>query len=129
MSAASSPRPKKAGTIEVVRRFNDAFNRGDVDGMMALMTEDCVYDNTYPPPDGSRYEGRAEVRTFWEDFFRGSQSPTIEIEEIFAARNRCAMRWTYRWTDFDGQLHHVRGADLYQIRGGKVAEKLSYVKG
>jgi ketosteroid isomerase-like protein len=129
VSATSTPRSKKVGPIKVVRAFNDAFNRGDVDGMMALMTADCVYDNTYPPPDGSKYEGHAEVRTFWEDFFRGSEDPRIEIEDIFAAGSRCAMRWTYRWTDFDGQPHHVRGVDLYRIRGRKVAEKLSYVKG
>ena len=129
MSTTSTPRSSKTGPIAVVRAFNEAFNRGDVDGMMALMTEDCVYDNTYPPPDGSKYEGHAEVRTFWEDFFRGSRSPRIEIEDIFAAGSRCAMSWTYRWVDFDGLAHHVRGADLYRIRGGRVAEKLSYVKG
>jgi ketosteroid isomerase-like protein len=129
VSDPTAPRSKKIRPIVVVRAFNDAFNRGDVDGMMALMTADCVYDNTYPPPDGSKYEGQAEVRTFWEDFFRGSKDPRIEIEDIFAVGTRCAMRWIYRWRDFDGQPHHVRGADLYRIRGGKVAEKLSYVKG
>ena len=35
-----------ASTIEVINRFNDAFNRHDVQAMMALMTEDCVFDNT-----------------------------------------------------------------------------------
>ena len=39
------------------------------------------------------------------------------------------MSWTYRWVDFDGLAHHVRGADLYRIQGGRVVEKLSYVKG
>ena len=30
-------------TLEVVRRFNEAFNRHDVDGVMALMTDTCVF--------------------------------------------------------------------------------------
>ena len=118
-----------ASTQATVERFNEAFNRHDVDAVMALMTEDCVYDNTYPPPDGSKFEGQAKVRAFWKDFFKGSQDPRIEIEDIFGAGDRCAMRWTYRWSEPDGQSHHIRGVDLYRIRDGKVAEKLSYVKG
>jgi len=43
-------------TLEAIQRFNDAFNRDDIDGVMAAMTEDCVFENTYPPPDGNRYE-------------------------------------------------------------------------
>jgi len=30
-------------TLEVVRRFNEAFNRHAVDGVMAVMTEDCFF--------------------------------------------------------------------------------------
>jgi ketosteroid isomerase-like protein len=55
-----------AGTLEVVHRFNEAFNRHDVDAIMELMTEDCVFENTNPTPDGTRYEGQAAVRAFWE---------------------------------------------------------------
>jgi hypothetical protein len=33
------------------------------------------------------------------------------------------------WADGNGQPGHVRGVDLFRVRDGKVAEKLSYVKG
>ena len=46
-------------TLDVVRRFNEAFNRHDVDGVMALMTADCVFENTLSAPDGERFEGAA----------------------------------------------------------------------
>ncbi len=124
-----SPSVNQTGPADLIRLFNDALNRGDVAGMMAMMTEDCIYDNTYPAPDGTRYRGQADVRAFWEDFFRGAREPRIEIEDLFAAGDRCAMSWTYHWKDADGRAHHVRGADLYRLRDGKVAEKLSYVKG
>jgi ketosteroid isomerase-like protein len=45
--------------LDVIRRFNEAFNRHDVDGLMALMTSDCVFDNTLPARDGERVEGAA----------------------------------------------------------------------
>ena len=54
------------GPVETVRKFPDAWNRHDVDGVMALMTDDCVFENTWPPPDGERVEGHVAVREFWE---------------------------------------------------------------
>jgi len=115
-------------TIEAVRRFDDAFGRHDVEAVMAAMTDDCVFENTYPPPDGQRHVGSAAVRTVWEDFFRSSPDAAFEAEETFASGDRCVVRWRYRWRNADGE-GHVRGVDLFRVRDGKVAEKLSYVKG
>jgi hypothetical protein len=39
------------------------------------------------------------------------------------------MRWVYTWVDARGVEGHIRGVDLYRVRGGLIAEKLSYVKG
>ena len=116
-------------TVQVIVNFNDALNAGDVNKMMGFMTEDCIFENTYPAPDGARYEGQLAVRAFWEEFFRSAREPRIEIEEIVGLGERCAMRWTYRWKDEHGQPGHIRGVDLYRVRGGLIAEKLSYVKG
>lgn len=116
-------------SIAAVERFNAVFNRHDVDGVMAAMTEDCVFENTFPGPDGARHEGQAAVRAVWESFFAGSPNAHFETEEIFGAGDRCVVRWIYRWIDSDGQEGHVRGVDLFRVRDGKVAEKLAYVKG
>ncbi|GAB4325313.1 MAG: nuclear transport factor 2 family protein [Dehalococcoidia bacterium] len=118
-----------AATLDAVERFNDVFNRGDVPAIMSLMTEDCVFENTYPPPDGERFEGQAAVRDFWERFFAASDSPRFTTEDIFASGDRCVVRWRYEWRNDDGSRGHVRGVDVLRVRGGKVAEKLSYVKG
>ena len=115
-------------TLDVVARFNEAFGRHDVQAIMAMMTEDCVFDNTRPPPDGERVEGQAAVRQYWEQFFHRSPQARFEAEEMFAAGDRCVVRWVYHWIR-DGRPGHVRGVDIFRIRNGKVAEKLSYVKG
>jgi len=116
-------------TIDVINRFNDAFNRHDVPAVMALMTDDCVFDNTYPPPDGERFDGQAAVRQFWEEFFRSSPGAMFHAEEMIVHEDRCVIRWRYEWTNADGSLGHVRGVDVLRVRDGKVAEKLAYVKG
>ena len=115
--------------IDIAQRFNDALNRRDLDAMMRLMTPDCVFENTHPPPDGARYEGQAAVRTFWDRFFLSAAETRIETEEIFAAGDRIVMRWVYTWADPLGGTGHIRGVDLYRVRDGLIAEKLSYVKG
>jgi len=115
--------------IRVVLAFNDALNRHDVAGMMQLMTEDCVFENTNPPPEGSVYSGKVAVTQFWQDFFQQSPHAHIEIEEIFGAGARCVMRWRYEWVDQAGRQGHVRGVDLYQVRDNHICKKLSYVKG
>ncbi|MBI5954229.1 MAG: nuclear transport factor 2 family protein [Chloroflexi bacterium] len=115
--------------IEIVRRFNDALNAADVNAMMALTTEDTVFENTSPAPDGERYSGKTQVRAFWEDFFRSSSSARIETEEIFALGERCVMLWTYHWTDNNGAEGHIRGVDVYRLKDDLIAEKLSFVKG
>lgn len=120
--------PVMAATLAAVERFNAAFNRHDVSGIMAAMTEDCVFESTRPAPDGERLEGQPSVRVFWEEFFRRSPHAVFETEEMFAAGDRCVVRWTYRWIR-EGTPGRVRGVDIFRVRDGKVAEKLSYVKG
>jgi steroid delta-isomerase-like uncharacterized protein len=121
---------KIENALRIVLEFNEAFNRHDVTGMMQLMTDDCVFENTEPAPDGTRYAGKAVVTQFWQNFFRESPNAHIEIEEAFGlGNNRCVMRWRYEWVDAEGKQGHVRGVDIFQVRDGLISEKLSYVKG
>jgi ketosteroid isomerase-like protein len=116
-------------TLTTIDRFNDAFNRHDVDAIMALMTDDCVFENTNPAPDGERHEGQAAVRAVWQRFFESSPRARFTWEEIVACGDRGVVRWRYDWIDASGKEGHVRGIDLFRVRDGRVAEKLSYVKG
>lgn len=111
-------------TESVVHAFNAALNAHDIDAVMALMTEDCIFENTSPQPDGERFTGQAAVRGFWEEFVRNSPHARFETEELLAFGDRCVVRWRYDWGS-----GHIRGIDLFRIADGKVAEKLAYVKG
>ena len=115
--------------IRIVLDFNEAFNRQDVPGMMQLMSDDCVFENYHPAPDGSVFSGKEVVTQFWQDFFRESPHAHIEIEEIFGFGIRCIMRWRYDWVDVSGKKGYVRGVDIFQVKNGSICEKLSYVKG
>jgi ketosteroid isomerase-like protein len=109
--------------VEVVQTFGAAWAAHDLDAALALITDDCVFDATGPPPDGTRVVGPEAIRTAWQAIFDDASS-RFEAEETFAAGDRVVQRWCYRW-----EGGHVRGLDLFRVRNGKVAEKLSYVKG
>ncbi len=115
-------------TIEAVNRFNTAFNNHDVEAVMNAMTDDCIFENTSPSPDGARIVGAVEVRAYWIKFFANNPDALFETEEIFADGDRCVVRWIYRKTK-EGKPWHLRGVDIFKIRNGKVAEKFAYVKG
>ena len=115
-------------TRAVVDRFNEVFNTHDVDAIMDLMTEDVYFDNT-TPPDGEAFRGQEAVRAFWERFFGSTPGAWFDAEDIFAADDRCAVAWRFTFEKSNPDSGHVRGVDLFRVREGRVAEKLSYVKG
>lgn len=114
---------REINTMAAVDRFSAAFDRQDLDAVMAAMTSDCVFEST-SPPDGERHAGQAAVRTAWATFFAGSPDAVFETEDSFACGDRALVRWLFRWDN-----GHVRGTDVFRVRDGLVAEKLSYVKG
>lgn len=125
---ATAMDPLTDSTRAVIEKFNEAFNRHDADAVMRLMTDDCIFENTNPPPDGARLEGAAAVRAYWQKFFTNNPDARFETEDMIVSGDRCVVRWIYRKTK-DGKPWHLRGVDVFKVRDGKVAEKLSYVKG
>jgi ketosteroid isomerase-like protein len=111
------------GRLAVLGEFNRAWNEHDLEAALALISDDCVFDNTGPAPDGERFEGKAAIRAAWKPVFDNLRSH-FDVEEVFAVGDRMVQRWRYSWGG-----GHVRGVDLFRFRDGKVAEKLSYVKG
>jgi ketosteroid isomerase-like protein len=115
-------------TRTTVERFNEAFNRHDADALNSLLTDDTVFENTSPPPDGLRIEGRDAVVQFWREWFSRNSDSTFEAEDMIVCGDRAVVCWVYRKMR-NGQPWHLRGVDVFTIRDGKVAAKLAYVKG
>jgi ketosteroid isomerase-like protein len=115
-------------TAELIERFGEAVNAHDLDAMIALMTDDIILEGT-TPPDGERVVGIAAVRTFLEEVFRSAPRASVVTEEVIAAGDRCTVRCRYIFDSDRPEDGHVRSVDVYRVRHGKIAEKLSYVKG
>lgn len=115
-------------SVELVTRFENNFNTYDVDALMADMTDDCVFEHVAPAAVSfGRHEGQAAVRAVWESLATHFPDYRFDIEDVFGAGDRCACRWSLEWKLPDGGKGTGRGVDIFRIRNGKIAEKLTYV--
>ncbi len=115
--------------LAVVQKFNEAINQHDVNGIMQLMTADCIFEASFPAPNGEVYQGQASVGAYWERFFVASPQASFEFYDMFTCGDHAVVRFNYHWIDKFGKKGHVQGADILRLRGGRIAEKLSFVKG
>ena len=115
-------------TRTAINNFNEAFNRHDADALAAFLTDDTVFEDTSPAPDGRRIDGKAAVVDFWRGWFARNSDAHFDAEETIITGNRAIVLWVYRKMR-NGQPWHIRGVDIFTVRNGKVAAKLAYVKG
>ena len=114
--------------LGAVERFGAAFDRQDVEAVLAAMTSDCLFEST-APPSGVRAVGKDAVRAAFTAFFSSSVGARFTTEEQFAADDRVVVLWRYDWPAGDAEAGWVRGIDVFRVRDGLVSEKRSYVKG
>lgn len=116
--------------IRLALEFNKAFNRHQVAEMMQLLSDDCLFENAAPPPDGATYTGKQAIAQFWQEFFRRLPQAQTEIEEVFGLGPfRCVMRWKCNWMDSAEKKRYIRGVDIFKVKDDLICEQLSYVKG
>jgi steroid delta-isomerase-like uncharacterized protein len=118
-----------AMTVERLQSFADAWNRHDIDGLMAFMTDDCVFEaNAGSRVNGTPYNGRAEVRAgfmkAWQDYPDAKWSHARH----FVDGNRGASEWVFTGTERNGAQVEVTGCDLFVFRGEKIQVKNSFRK-
>ena len=118
-----------ADAIELLERFADAWNRHDLDALMSMMTEDCVFEaSAGPDANGTRSEGPTAVRAAFADVFDTFPDARWNDFRSFVVGNRAVSEWTFTGTRKDGSYVEVNGCDLLTLRDGRIAIKNSYRK-
>jgi len=116
-------------SIQLLDRFADAWNRHDLDALMSMMTDDCVFEaSAGPDVNGQRSEGPTAVRAAYAAVFETFPDAHWGEARHFVAGNRGVSEWTFTGTRQDGQHVEVNGCDLFTIRDGRIAIKNSYRK-
>ena len=112
-----------------VTRFNTVWNGHDVEGILAMMTDDVIFEASFgKEPWGARAVGKSAVREFLDDMFR--RIPDVRWDEIrhFACPELAVVEWLTTGTARGGTRYEVQGCDVLALRDGKIAAKRSYRK-
>ena len=108
--------------VELVRRLTDAYNRRDLDAMLAEWAPDAVVDwSNARSFDAGVYRGRDEIRAFierflvaWDEVRTEFVDDPVEVAEgLLIAENVAYMRGR------DGIEVEARSAWLITIRNGE----------
>lgn len=111
-------------TAEIMRRYNDVFQKHDPSALDDLVADDCVIENTTPAPDGARRTGKAACVELWSAIAT-APGTRFDIEETFIAGDRATIRWRFWMADGAS----LRGVNLMRVADGRIVEAMGYVKG
>ncbi|MBI4636964.1 MAG: nuclear transport factor 2 family protein [Candidatus Rokubacteria bacterium] len=122
----TDPAGARATLEDLVIRFTDAFNRDDLDGVMAFMAEDAIYDEF----NGTRSRGKAAIREAFVPQFRGDFGKVrFHTEDLFvdASSGKALIRWRCTLETRRGPAGW-RGLDILHFEHGLLTEKHTYAK-
>jgi ketosteroid isomerase-like protein len=111
---------------DLVLRFTDAFNRDDLDGVMAFFADHALYDEF----NGRQSRGRAAIRAALVPQFRGDYGRIrFHTEDLFvdSRAEKALIRWRCS-LEKDDRRRSWRGLDIIHVRDGRVTEKHTYAK-
>ena len=115
--------------LETLQEFGAAWNRHDLDGLMAYMTEDCIfYASRGPELMGEAHVGQAAVRAAFEA--GAFMMKDFEFKDVNYVVNgdQGYMSWTLTGTRPDGAKVQLPGVDLVTFRDGKISVKNALTK-
>jgi ketosteroid isomerase-like protein len=115
--------------IRMLQAITTAFDQHDLDGIMAHLADDAVFEGPRgAEPWGTRVVGREAVREAFAARFAGIPDIRYQGDAHFVDGDRGASEWTLSGTTTEGHRIEVRGCDLWTFRDGLVVKKDSFWK-
>ena len=116
-------------SLDLLEAFCAAYNRHDLEALLGMVTDDCVFDmSSGPEPWGARHAGKPALRRAlpwawhaWPD------ARWMDATHVVAGA-RGFSEWTFRGTAPSGARTEVRGVDLFTFRDGLIARKDTFRK-
>jgi len=114
--------------MSIVDDFAKAFNRQDVEGLVACFTDGASYrDNFY-----GEHRGHAGLRAMFERMFSEGRDYHWVMDTVVEAPGRASAEWTFGYVVTDavprstGRKIGFRGMSLFELERGKIAAYREY---
>lgn len=119
-------------TSELISTYYDAFNRGDREAMLALLSDDVAHDVN----QGERETGRAAFAAFLERMDRCYRERLVDVVVMASADGRRAaaeftVEGTYLAADAGlpparDQTYRLPAGAFFEVRDGRIARVTTY---
>jgi steroid delta-isomerase-like uncharacterized protein len=114
--------------VGIVNEFEAAFNRQDVDGLVACFTPDGTYrDNFF-----GDHAGAPELREMFARMFREGRDYAWAMDVVVETPARAAAEWTFSYVVTEaiprsaGRKVRFRGMSVFELSGGRIAAYREY---
>jgi len=108
--------------MSIVRDFEKAFNRQDVDALLACFTADGSYVDTF----FGAHTGQAALRGMFERMFHEGRDYAWVMDAVVETPAAAAAEWTFGYVVSDavprsaGRRVRFRGMSLFELQGGTI---------
>ena len=112
--------------IKLTNELVDAFNRMNLDDVVAFFAEDGIYEDS----TGGTHVGHDAIRTAFEPLVGGSRGKIrFDGEDVFIEIDSGKVLASWRLTlDKDGEISVIRGIDILEFEADKLKKKMAYMK-
>jgi steroid delta-isomerase-like uncharacterized protein len=130
LPAIAAPADGKSTTdpdAPVAEKWIAAWNSHNPDKMLALFTDDIVYEDV---AFGEVSHGSAELRKFAASEFEGVPDLELKLLRADIHGGHGTIEWTFSGTDKGvfktGKKFSVRGVSVIEMRNGKISRNLDF---
>jgi steroid delta-isomerase-like uncharacterized protein len=114
--------------MSIVRDFEKAFNRQDVDALLACFTAEGSYVDTF----FGAHTGQAALRGMFQRMFHEGRDYAWVMDTVVETPAAAAAEWTFGYVVSDaiprsaGRRVGFRGMSVFELQGGKIARYREY---
>ena len=121
--------PADAVTTDFLQAFGDAWNRHDIEALMASMDDDCEF-HAVAGPDllGKSFIGRDAVRAGFELAWQTFPDAAWLNPVHFVSGQHGVTESTFAGTKADGTRIEARMVDIFTFQNGKILIKNAFRK-
>ena len=114
----------EATNIEVVRRYFDGCNSGDLELLLSTLAPDVAH--YFLPPRFPPITGAEHLAKYWRKY-KTVLNPIWSIDHIIAEGDEVVSEWSCIWTPRGTQMRLMsRGSEWYVMRDARIAEVRAY---
>ena len=116
-------------THALLDKITDAYNRNDIDAVMAFFSEDAVFDHAAGPDiHGARFKGKDTIKGIFQGLFDSVESVHWESVDTRVSGDKAYCEFHRIAKLKSGEIQDFLSVDVLTFRGGLIIHKDTFYK-